>query len=75
MRIAPGLHSLGDKSGGEVRAFLIDDGKELTLIDTLLDRDGKGVLDELNQMGKSRRTLHASFSRTRINPTWEAWPP
>jgi glyoxylase-like metal-dependent hydrolase (beta-lactamase superfamily II) len=52
MRIAPGLHSLGDKSGGEVRAFLIDDGKKLTLIDTLLDRDGKGVLDELNQMGK-----------------------
>ena len=52
MRIAPGLYSLGDKSGGEVRAFLIDDGKELTLIDTLLERDGKGVLDELNQMGK-----------------------
>jgi glyoxylase-like metal-dependent hydrolase (beta-lactamase superfamily II) len=52
MRIAPGLHSLGDKSGGEVRAFLIDDGKELTLIDTLLDKNGKGVLDELKQMGK-----------------------
>ena len=52
MRVAPRLHSLGDKSGGHVRAFLIDDGKELTLIDTLLDQDGRGVLDELKLMGK-----------------------
>jgi glyoxylase-like metal-dependent hydrolase (beta-lactamase superfamily II) len=52
MRVAPGLHSLGDKSGGHVRAFLIDDGSELTLIDTLLDKDGKGVLEELKVMQK-----------------------
>lgn len=52
MRIAQGLHSLGDKSGGQVRAFLIDDGTDLTLIDTLLDHDGRGVLEELKSMGK-----------------------
>jgi glyoxylase-like metal-dependent hydrolase (beta-lactamase superfamily II) len=52
MEIIPGLHSLGDKSGGYVRSFLIDDGNELTLIDTLLDKNGTLVLDELRQMGK-----------------------
>jgi glyoxylase-like metal-dependent hydrolase (beta-lactamase superfamily II) len=52
MQIAPGLHSLGDNSGGQVRAFLIDDGSELTLIDTLLEKDGRDVLAELKLMGK-----------------------
>jgi glyoxylase-like metal-dependent hydrolase (beta-lactamase superfamily II) len=52
MQIAPGLHSLGNNKGGYVRAFLIDDGGELTLIDTLLDKDGSGVLDEIKAMGK-----------------------
>jgi hypothetical protein len=27
MQIVPGLYSLGDSSGGHVRAFLIDDGR------------------------------------------------
>jgi glyoxylase-like metal-dependent hydrolase (beta-lactamase superfamily II) len=52
MQIVPGLYSLGDTSGGWVRAFLVDDGAGLTLIDTLLDRGGKLVLDELAAMGK-----------------------
>lgn len=52
MRIAPGVHSLGDKSGGYVRAFLLDDGNGLTLVDTLLDKDGRGILDELKLMGR-----------------------
>src|SRR6266852_6766879 len=52
MESVPGLHSLGDQSGGYVRSFLIDDGNELTLIDTLLDKDGTLVLDELRKMGK-----------------------
>ena len=34
MQIAPGLYTLGDKSGGYVRAFLIDSGGELTLVET-----------------------------------------
>jgi glyoxylase-like metal-dependent hydrolase (beta-lactamase superfamily II) len=52
MQIVPGLYSLGDKSGGYVRAFLIDDGNELTLVDTLLDAHGKLVLEELSAIGK-----------------------
>jgi hypothetical protein len=28
MPVVPGLYSLGDNSGGQVRAFLADDGKE-----------------------------------------------
>jgi glyoxylase-like metal-dependent hydrolase (beta-lactamase superfamily II) len=52
MKIAPGLYSIGDKSGGYVRSFLIDDGKDLTLIDTLFDRKGALVLEELKAIGK-----------------------
>jgi glyoxylase-like metal-dependent hydrolase (beta-lactamase superfamily II) len=52
MQIVPGLHSLGDTSGGYVRSFLLDDGNGLTLIDTLLDKTGTLVLDELKKLGK-----------------------
>jgi glyoxylase-like metal-dependent hydrolase (beta-lactamase superfamily II) len=52
MQIVPGLYSLGDHSGGYVRGFLIDDGRELTLVDTLLDRAGALVLHELKALGK-----------------------
>jgi glyoxylase-like metal-dependent hydrolase (beta-lactamase superfamily II) len=52
MQIVPGLYSLGNKSGGRVRAFLIDDGNALTLIDTLLDSNGKLVLEELQRLGR-----------------------
>jgi glyoxylase-like metal-dependent hydrolase (beta-lactamase superfamily II) len=57
MQITPGLHGLGDKSGGYVRAFLIDDGSELTLVDTLLDNGGALVLEELKALGKSPRDV------------------
>ncbi|HUE88363.1 MAG TPA: MBL fold metallo-hydrolase [Vicinamibacterales bacterium] len=52
MEIAPGIHSMGQDKGGNVHAFLLDDGQELTLIDTLYDDDGKVVLDEIAQMGR-----------------------
>ena len=52
MQIVPGLYSLGDKSGGYVRAFLIDDGRELTIVDSLLDQAGSLVLAELKSLGK-----------------------
>jgi glyoxylase-like metal-dependent hydrolase (beta-lactamase superfamily II) len=57
MQISPGFHSLGDKSGGYVRAFLIDDGQGLTLIDTLLDKNGSLVLEELKAMGKKPQDI------------------
>lgn len=57
MQIIPGLYVLGDKSGGHVRAFLLDDGRELTLVDTLLDKGGRLVLDELKAIGKDPKSL------------------
>ena len=44
MEIAPGIHSLGQRRGGHVHAFLLDDGDALTLIDTLFDTDAHRVL-------------------------------
>jgi glyoxylase-like metal-dependent hydrolase (beta-lactamase superfamily II) len=52
MEIAAGVHSIGDKSGGRVRALLIDNGNGLILIDTLVRPDGKLVLDELRRLGR-----------------------
>jgi glyoxylase-like metal-dependent hydrolase (beta-lactamase superfamily II) len=52
LKIAEGVYSLGDKTGGRVRSFLIDDGGDLILIDTLLRRDGKLVHDELERLGR-----------------------
>lgn len=57
MQIVPGLYSLGDKSGGYVRAFLIDDGNELTLVDTLLDKNGSLVWEELKALGKKPQDI------------------
>ena len=52
MEIAPGIHSLHQREGGYVHAFLLDDGRELTLIDTLYDTDGHRVLDYLRRLGR-----------------------
>jgi len=53
MRIAPGIHSMGQEEGGHVHAFLLDDGDGLTLIDTMYDDDGRHVLAELTAMGRT----------------------
>jgi glyoxylase-like metal-dependent hydrolase (beta-lactamase superfamily II) len=39
--------------GGHVHAFLLDDGDDLTLIDTLFDTDGHRVLDALRRLGRA----------------------
>ena len=53
MEIAPGIHSMSQRKGGRVHAFLLDDGQSLTLIDTLYDTDGHRVLEELASMGRT----------------------
>jgi glyoxylase-like metal-dependent hydrolase (beta-lactamase superfamily II) len=53
MELAPGIHSIGQKKGGRVHAFLLDDGGSLTLIDTLYDTDGHRVLEEIAGMGRA----------------------
>jgi glyoxylase-like metal-dependent hydrolase (beta-lactamase superfamily II) len=53
MRIAPGIHSIGQEEGGHVHSFLLDDGDGLTLIDTNYDDDGRHVINELTAMGRT----------------------
>ncbi len=56
MQITPGVHSLEQDKGGNVHAFLLDDGQGLTLIDTLYD-DGNVVLAEIAAMGRTPADL------------------
>ena len=51
--LAPGIHSLGHGKGGHVHAFLIDDGGELSLVDTLFEDDARLVLDAIRGLGRS----------------------
>jgi glyoxylase-like metal-dependent hydrolase (beta-lactamase superfamily II) len=53
VELAPGIRSVGQRKGGRVHAFLLDDGGRLTLIDTLYDTDGHRVLEEITAMGRS----------------------
>jgi glyoxylase-like metal-dependent hydrolase (beta-lactamase superfamily II) len=50
--LAPGVYSLGHGKGGHVHAFLIDDGDELTLVDTLFESDGRLVLEQIAALGR-----------------------
>jgi glyoxylase-like metal-dependent hydrolase (beta-lactamase superfamily II) len=52
MEIAPGIYSIGQRRGGHVHAFLIDDGHSLTAIDTLYDGDGGRILAEIRRLGR-----------------------
>jgi glyoxylase-like metal-dependent hydrolase (beta-lactamase superfamily II) len=57
MEIAPGVYSLGQWKGGRVHAFLLDDGHDLTVIDTLFDTDGGRILSAINRLGRKPRDL------------------
>jgi glyoxylase-like metal-dependent hydrolase (beta-lactamase superfamily II) len=57
MEIAPGIRSMGQDKGGNVHAYLLDDGQGLTLIDTLYDDDGNVVLAEIAKMGRKPADL------------------
>ncbi len=49
--LAPGVYGIGGKKGGRVRAFLLDAGRELTLIDTLFESDGGLVARAIERIG------------------------
>jgi len=53
IELAPGVHALGSGKGGRVRAFLIETGTELTLVDTLFDGDAGLVLEAIRSLGRS----------------------
>ncbi|MCP9484556.1 MAG: MBL fold metallo-hydrolase [Gaiellaceae bacterium MAG52_C11] len=51
--LSEGVHCLGGRKGGRVRAFLLEAGGELTLVDTLFQDDGAGVLEAIRKLGRS----------------------
>ena len=55
--LAPGAYVLGGRKGGRVRAFLLEDAGELTLVDTLFENDGAAVLAAIHALGRSPRDL------------------
>jgi len=55
--LAPGVHVLGGTKGGHVRSFLFESNGELTLVDTLFENDGRGVLDALRTLGRKPADL------------------
>ena len=52
MEIASGVFSMDQSKGGHVHAFLLDDGTELTLIDTLFDTNAKLIIDRIEAIGR-----------------------
>ena len=55
--LAPGIHSLGHGKGGHVHAFLIENGDELSLVDTLFESDARLVLDAISRLGRKPTDL------------------
>jgi glyoxylase-like metal-dependent hydrolase (beta-lactamase superfamily II) len=55
--LASGIHSLGHGKGGHVHAFLVDDGNELSLVDTLFENDARLVLAAIRELGRAPTDL------------------
>ncbi len=53
MEVGTGIYSMGQSQGGNVHAFLLDDGVNgLTLVDTLFDTDAHRILEQVKNIGK-----------------------
>src|SRR5690606_12629938 len=57
MEIAPGLHSLTQRQGIFVHAFLVADGDGYLLVDTLHSTDAHVILEALKRLGKTAQDL------------------
>jgi len=57
MRVAEGVYSIGQTKGGRVHAYLFEQDRELTLVDTLFDADAERVLDCIRRIGRSPGNL------------------
>jgi glyoxylase-like metal-dependent hydrolase (beta-lactamase superfamily II) len=53
VELAPGIHAVGGQKGGHVHAFVIEDGTDLALVDTLYELDGGLVRVEIQRLGRS----------------------
>lgn len=48
-----GIYPLGGRAGAYVRAFVLDSGDELLVIDTLFAANARQILDQIEAMGRS----------------------
>ncbi len=55
--LGEGIAALGQRQGGRVHAFLLNDGDGLTLVDTLFDEDGARVLSAIAALGRQPEDL------------------
>jgi glyoxylase-like metal-dependent hydrolase (beta-lactamase superfamily II) len=53
VQLGAGVHSIGQKKGGRVHAFLFEHADGLTLVDTLFDDDARDVLAYLREIGRT----------------------
>jgi glyoxylase-like metal-dependent hydrolase (beta-lactamase superfamily II) len=53
----PSIWCLGDASGGHVRAYLVQEGKRFTLVDTLFELDAVLVKTKLRELGYPASSL------------------
>jgi glyoxylase-like metal-dependent hydrolase (beta-lactamase superfamily II) len=53
MEIIPGICSQGGRAGAHVRAFVLQAGDELLVIDTLFAADAQPLLDQIEALGQS----------------------
>jgi glyoxylase-like metal-dependent hydrolase (beta-lactamase superfamily II) len=75
MLVAPGIYSLSQNKAGRIHSYLLDDGKDLTLIDTLFDADGRVILDLIASIGRSvtdlKHIVHTHAHRSHVGGTAE----
>jgi glyoxylase-like metal-dependent hydrolase (beta-lactamase superfamily II) len=58
MEVVTGVYSMGQSQGGNVHAFLLDDGeKGLTLVDTLFSTDAHIILAQVESIGKKAQDI------------------
>jgi glyoxylase-like metal-dependent hydrolase (beta-lactamase superfamily II) len=57
IELASGVHAIGHGAGGHVRAFLVDDGGELTIVDTFCEGDARLVLEAIRALGRTPSQL------------------
>jgi len=53
MDVAPGIYSLGNRQGGHVHAYLLDDGQGVTVIDSLMAAGAHLIVAELARIGRA----------------------
>jgi len=62
MKISSGIYQIGAVKGGYVKAgytksFLLEDGEDIIVVDTLYDADAKLILDEIAALGKTPKNI------------------